>query len=260
MKALNVTSLFVFASFAFATAFAQIASDNASNYGGGWTNGTNQGSGFAAWDLSNNNNNGSTIFSGYFIGDATAGAGDINTSGNSFGIYANPGSAFATASRAFSSPLSVGQTFSVDLGVNFDNGNKGFNLLNGSQGEIFNFNVGSGASVSSSNGTINPNTAVSYDYGGAAAIQLQVTVDSASQISYSVSRSSPQGLQGTLFDGTVTGLTSTPSAFALYNSGTDNGDAQNNLYFNNLGIIPEPAMAMLFMSGLGLIYFLRRRK
>ncbi len=45
---------------------------------------------------------------------------------------------------------------------------------------------------------------------------------------------------GNMYDGTFTGLA---TGFNLYNSGTDDGDNVNNLYFNNLAIIPEPSSA-----------------
>lgn len=259
LKTLLSTSLVASLGF---TLWASPASDNAGNYSlGFWVDGGNEGSGFGAWDLTDNNNDtGNEIFAGYFLGESTDGAGNINTSGQSFGIYANPGSAFATAQRNFDSAMSVGETFSVDLGVNFDNGNKGFNLFNTTQGEIFNFNVGSGASVTSSNATVNSTTAT-YDYGGNdAALFAEITVDSATQLSYRIDRSSSQGAQGTLFSGTITGLTSTPDALAFYNSGTDDGSNQNNLYFNNLQIIPEPETALLLLFGLSGIAFLRKRK
>ena len=59
------------------------------------------------------------------------------------------------AIRSFSTALSVGDQFSFDLGVNYNDGNKGFNLRTAGD-SIFNFNVGSGASVSSDNATIIP--------------------------------------------------------------------------------------------------------
>ena len=87
---------------------ASLASDDASNYNDAvgspnpWVTGSNGGSGFGAWDLSNNNNDSNTHFAGYFLGDSTAGTGDINTGGQSFAIYANPNGAFATAVRTHS--------------------------------------------------------------------------------------------------------------------------------------------------------------
>ena len=38
--------------------------------------------------------------------------------------------------------------------------------------------------------------------------------------------------------------------FKFYVSGTDNAEAQNNLYFNNLEVIPEPSAYGLFLGAL----------
>jgi hypothetical protein len=255
MKPLTTSILSALLLLGFA-AYASPASDNTGNYAV-WTNTSNGGTGFGDWDLTNNNNDNSTLFSGYFLGDSTSGAGNVNVSGNAFGIYANPGAAFATAQRDFASAMSVGETFSVELGLNFDNGNKGLNLRDASNNQIFNFNVGSGAQIGTAF-TNNPITAT-YDYGGAAVIDVALTLDSSTQLSYLVTRTSPQGTQGTLFSGTITGLSAAPGNVEFYNSGTDNGDAQNNLYFNNLAIIPEPETAMMLLIGIGLIAYLRRR-
>src|SRR5438046_6562859 len=79
--------------------------DNAADpaYNLGWTEGSDGGTPatFNPWSLTENNNNGTTVFAGYFIGDSTAGSGDINTSGKSFGIFANPAGAFEKASCVF---------------------------------------------------------------------------------------------------------------------------------------------------------------
>ncbi|HAV12107.1 MAG TPA: hypothetical protein DCX06_01240 [Opitutae bacterium] len=255
----------LFASFIALTstgAFALTASDDASNYGSGWTDGSNGGSGFGLWSLNNNDGGGIAPFAGNFIGDSTAGAGDINTGASqSFGLYANPGAAFSTAIRSFSSALTTNDQFSFNFAVNFDNGNKGFNLRTAGD-SIFNFNVGSGASVSSANATLNA-TLATYDYGGGdAMLEAVLTVISPSSINYLIRRVSGQGAQGDLFTGSVTGITGSIDNFELYVSGTDDGSAQNNLYFNNLdvSVVPEPS-AYGLLAGLAALAFvmLRRR-
>ncbi|MGA2603464.1 MAG: hypothetical protein ABSG14_04480 [Verrucomicrobiia bacterium] len=88
-------------------------------YSGGWTNGSNGGTGFGPWTLTttiaNINSN------GFFIGSSTNNAlgtsPGIDVSGNSWGVYANSGAA-AAAYRSFSNSVPVGGTFKIDM----DNG------------------------------------------------------------------------------------------------------------------------------------------
>lgn len=260
MKSVCLASAICLASLTFAS--AQIASDNASNYGGSWTNNSTGGTGFLPWSINNNNNNG-PLFAGSFIASSTAGAGNINTSGVSFGLYANPATAFVEATRAFSLALTTGDLFTFQLALNFDNGNKGFNIFAGSQGQVFNFNVGTGGSVSASSGaTLVPGSGLGYNYGGNdAVINVSLSVTSSTQFAYNISRTSSLGNQGTLFSGNVTGLTQALSGFAFYVSGTDNGADQNNLYVNSLSVVPEPSTYALIAVGLaGLLFTAKRRQ
>ncbi|NDB36184.1 MAG: PEP-CTERM sorting domain-containing protein, partial [Flavobacteriia bacterium] len=230
-----------------------IASDNAGDaaYASGWSPGSNGGTGFQAWSF--NNNNSTNSFAGNFKGASVLGT-------DSFGLYANPGVAFSNANRAFSTALVVGNTFSINLGVNFDNGNKGFNLYSGGT-QLFNFNVGSGAGISVGDGlTLTPGLGGGYDYGGDATISLSIKYQDSDKLSYSVSRSSSQGIQGVLFQGLVTGTFAAPDNFRLYVSGTDDANAANNFYANNLLIIPEPSTPLLMGLGLAGLLALRRTR
>ncbi len=240
--------------------WASPASDNASNYGGGWTDGSNGGSGFLNWSL-NNNNGTSGAAAGNFLGSSTDGAGDINVSGNSFGLYANSdGGAYSTAVRSFATSLSNGDQFTFDVALNYDNGNKGFNLRTAGD-SVFNFNLGSGGSVSSSTATLNAGPGTGYDWGGNdAVLNFSFAMNSSTSFLYDISRTSSAGFQGTLFSGEVTGVVGNIDNFEFYNAGTDDGSAQNNLYFNNLNVIPEPSAVLLFLSGLGMIVTIRRRR
>lgn len=244
-------------------AFAQIASDTAGNYGGSWTNGSNGGTGFTVWDLSQNNNDGSTTFAGYFLGDSTAGSGNINdASGNSFAIYANPANAFASAIRGFSQgDLQVGQTFSLQMAVNFRNGNKGLTISNGGT-ELFDFNVGGGGAgdyTYSTNG--GAATSLGLAYQADSVFSISFTQTSGTNLQISITRTSAAG-------GTENALNSNFAVgavinnFKFYNSGTDNGNNANNLYFNNLQVIPEPSTLALLAGPalLGAMMFVRRRR
>ncbi|HPS30102.1 MAG TPA: hypothetical protein PLZ43_07595, partial [bacterium] len=111
-----------------------LASDQGSNYGvsNPWIDGSNGGTGFGPWAIMINAGTGSA---GNFIGDpATAGISGMST--ESFALYANPDAsgALVDAVRPFSSPLSVGGTFSFQWGVNWDSngsGEKGIVLMSG---------------------------------------------------------------------------------------------------------------------------------
>ena len=226
-------------------------------YDDGWTDGDNGGTPgvFTSWSLTSNA--GSGVFAGFFIGDSDAGGANINTGGESFGMFANPSAAFADAVRAFSTPLAVGQMFTFDLAANFRNGNKGFDLRDDSGNVIFNLNIGGEnytvSNVSSGGGQI---------FGGVHAantvfsIQLQQT-DTTSG-TWIITRSGD--LTGTE-QGTYSGG---GASFKFYINGTDNGSAENDLYFNNLAVtaIPEPSTISLLSAAAvfaGCFYARRRR-
>jgi hypothetical protein len=112
---------------------ANLASDDASvpAFSGGWTNGSNGGTRFGAWQLStfgttaghfigNSTNNADGADDG--INNGTAGDSDINTGAIApvaWGMYADTGGSNALAVHPFTGgALDAGQVFSV----NFDNG------------------------------------------------------------------------------------------------------------------------------------------
>ncbi len=113
-----------------ATTGAFAALEGTTPYSDVWATGDNGGTlgSFLPWGLTNNGGGG---FAGYFIGDSTIGSGDLNTGGVSFGLFANPTGVFADANHNFVAPLLLGQTFSLNVGVDFRNGNKGFSLFQG---------------------------------------------------------------------------------------------------------------------------------
>ena len=240
------------------------ASDDASAYGSTWSDGSNFGTGFSAWNLSNNNNDGTTIYAGAIIGDSTAGAGNINTGTNqSFGLYANPAGAYIDATRGFASSLVANDRFTVKLGVNFTDGNKGIVLRSGTT-QVVGFNVGTTTEIITDAAFTDNSTVANYDYGGNdAVIDVVIQVINAGSLSYQISRTSSQGTQGTLFSGTITGITAAIDNVKFYNSDTNGGD-QNNLYFNSLNVtnVPEPAHSVLALAIVTLIAagISRRRK
>lgn len=232
-----------------------VGSDSASDtvYNSPWVTGSDGGTvaTFGSWTLTNGGGS-----SGRFIGDSTtlnptnAGA-NINTVGESFGMFAHTGQTSEAFRNFNGNTLSVGQTFSLNLAVNFRNGNKGFDLRNSSNAVIFNFNIGGDTyvvnSATTGNGTIG-NT-----YSAISAFALSFTQTTGTGGTWSITRS---GGVSDLDSGTYTGV---PENFKFYNSQTTgSGAAQDNLFFNSLTVVPEPSAALL--GGLGALMLLRRRR
>lgn len=236
---------------------ALIGSDNANDsaYNSGWFTGSDGGTPatFGPWALTNSGGN-----AGHFIGSSTslgAPGANIDVSGESFGMFGHSGQ-FSEAVRGFNGSLSLGQTFSLDLAVNFRNGSKGIDLRDSSNAVLFNFNVGNLGSgddytvqfASSGNGSIG-NT-----YSANTQFNLAFTQTSLTGGSWTITRS------GGVTDsdmGTYSGLASN---FKLYNSNTANGAAENNLFANNLSVVPEPASMLVGLMTAGCLVLRRRRR
>lgn len=112
-----------------------IAADDSTNYGAGWADGDNEGTGFGPWQF-NHNQDPTNSFAGVFIGPASN-AGISGMGDSAFGFYANPPESDANAEviRDFSSPMPVGSVFSFQWGLNWDsddeNSFRGFSLSAG---------------------------------------------------------------------------------------------------------------------------------
>lgn len=219
---------------------ATLGTDNGGNYGGTWISSSNFGTGFGNWDLWTTGTDGNNV-AGHFI------------SSGQFGMYANgstsPRTSQANAQRLFDGgALTAGQSFLIELGVDFRNGFKGIDLFSGAFQNVWNFNVGGDT----------------YRPGGAALSELvapyvanSVFSIRANQLTSStfevlVSRGGSNLYTSTAIDGAVNG-------FKLYIGGTEGGDA-NNLLANNLQIIPEPSSSLLMGLGLAGLAVLRLRR
>jgi hypothetical protein len=213
------------------TAFAQ-GSDNASNYSGNWSNGSNQGTGFGAWNLFG------TGTHGHFLGNSTEqGFGDVNTSGVAFAMYGNPsGNNYANAQRSFSGPLDQGQSFSIKLAIAYRNGNKGIDLYSaggfGDNNKLWNFNVG--GDNYTANGANLTTSGVNWAYSQTSVFILTANQVTSNTINISLTRGSDT------YSATVNG---TLGGFGLYVGSTGNSDALNNLFFNDLQILGSPSTA-----------------
>ena len=202
--------------------------DNASNYGLGWTTGSNGGTGFGAWTLTSSGGTGG--FAGAFLGNPSA-AGISGMPTNSFGLYANPpgSGAFVTAERGFSKPLGVGDSFSFVWGINWDSGsggNKGFSIYSGgtSGTELINVN-NAGSSVITINGTN-----VGFGY-GTAAMTWTITRTSTTNLQVEATNRDVSLTAAPNYSGTFT-ISGAPDSFKFYASNMQTGD-QAQPYFNN---------------------------
>lgn len=195
---------------------------------------------------------------GFFVSDSrnlSGGVGaNINSAGNlSFGMFGTS-SMFANAVRAFDSGLTVGQTLSLDIGVNFRNGQKGFDLRDAGNAVLLNFNIGNlGAGddytvqfAATGSGSIG------NAYSANTAFNFSVTQTSAGGGSWTILRS------GGISDSDSGTYTGTPANLNFYVSGTGGG-SESDLYVNNLAIVPEPgSIALIAASVCG--FALRRRR
>jgi|688.fasta_scaffold439128_1 hypothetical protein len=218
-----------------------VASDNATNYGSGWSNGSNGGTGFTAWNLSSGNG-------GWFRGAASAqgpNSGAIDTSGNSFGMWAD---GYVTAQRGFASALGVGDVFSFDMAYKWDNGNRGFTLSNAGS-EVFNFNVNSSGYSWSGGGSAGSTPWVGARENGVA-IDVAITRTSSG---FSFTMTSAQGLSAS-GSVAVAGFDS----FKFYVSGA--GGEGGNLYANSFLVTAVPAPGAIALLGVAGLVGARRRR
>ena len=229
---------------------AIVASDNASNYGGSWANGSNGGTGFGAWSFTTSGGG----FKGTYIGDPGQ-KGISGMSSSSFGLYANGGlatgstGASITASRSFGAALGVGDSFSFQWGFNWDSdffGNKGFNLFAGST-EVINVNNG-GNDLIKVNGT---NTGFGF---GTNAMTWTFTQTTATTVTVTAN-----DRDGTGSYSAVINVSGALSGFSLYASDLGPG-GNREPFFNNFAINTVPAPGALALLGVAGIVGARRRR
>jgi hypothetical protein len=241
-------STFVAAAFAVGSVQAQlIATDVASNYTTEtWINSSNLGSGFGAWDLF------TTGSAGFFIGDSAAqGFGNVNSAGSAFGMFGNPdGDNYANAQRAFLNSLGVGDSFKIDLAIAFRNGNKGISLFAGGfsgADEIWNLNVGGDIYLAGG-------TDLDWTYAQDSVFSLTATQLSLTSVGISLVRGSDT------YASTVASASGL-SGFRAYVGSTEAGDDLNNLFINNMEVVPEPSTyALLTLGALALGGYAARRR
>lgn len=191
------------------------AVDSAANYGSGWTNGSNGGTGFGGWTLNNSSN------SGFWTG------------ASGFGFWSHEGGNLAEAVRPFPAPLATGQTFSVHMKNGWiweAGGSIGVALRNGSgatQWELY-FNGGD---------TYYNTPAGVTDIGWTdAGLDVYFTVTGTNSYAVEVH---PQGGSARQYTGTFTGSIADFRAWSYGNGTLDGQNSNRDYYINNLRITSE---------------------
>lgn len=184
---------------------------------------SNGGTGFLSWTSNKSFSNNA----GYFLGDSTAGAGNVNVGGNSFAMYGHT-STITNAYRPFVDPLAtVGDFFTCKFTLNFRNGFKGVGLTDDGVNDVFLFQAASDKYETAANGSY-LNTGWSYSSNGI--YTLTYTVSSGNNKVFTVSRN-----DGSTVTRTINSSTLSVSAVHFYVGFTTNGGInQDNLYFNSL--------------------------
>jgi hypothetical protein len=199
-------------------------SDEASNYGGSWTNGSNQGTGFNPWVITTQSGTGTFLGNPASDGMGTAGIGTT-----AFGLFASSGSNFVTASRTFTSALTVGQTLSFYWAINFDanGGNKGFDLKAGGV-LVFNANNNNSATIVSN--LLAPYNIIDNGYG---TDPMLVTLTRTTSTQYTITITSRSG--GPIYSAPINSSLAI-NEVSFYCGAQGDGLGQRNLYFNELQI------------------------
>lgn len=246
---------------------ATLGTDNAAQapYADGWQTGDDgaaTGDGFTPWTLSNTTGTGGSAASGFYIGDSTnVGGADINTSTKSFGMYGvagSSGTSEANASRSFvaadgttPTTLNVGQTFSIDLVVNYRDGYKGIDLRDSSNATIFNFNIGGNDYVV--NNAATGSGSIGNAYSADTAFHLSFTQSTLTGGTWTITRS------GGVTDSDTGTYSGVAQGFHLY-VGQTSGTSASDLVANNLAVVPEPGTWAMLAGGLVSLACLRRRR
>lgn len=252
------------------------AFDSAANsaYDNGWSNGSNGGFGFDAWSIANNSD--STHFAGTFIGDAGASGVNpsVDTSGRAFGMYSNTApntsGASVSAQRDFAGgPLLAGQSFSLDIAINYRDGSKGI-LLNG-DGTPFGPVLG----AFETGGFPNQHSLTLYDvvtlqnvnytfsdYHADSLFHLTFTMIDLAHLQANLTRTTASGTDNLV---TLTVNSRPATGFNLFYGSTAQYAPQEDLFFNNFavsGVVPVPEPTTLHLLGVvaAAIWFARVRR
>lgn len=232
---------------------ASVAFDSAADaaYSDGWQDGDNGGSGFGGW-----------IFGGSAAGHASiqsstvnGGLSSIDSAGVSFSLLDSDNSGnFIDIFRYLNTDLQVGETFSMDMDINWRGGYKGFRIRDADDAtSIFQIEVGNwgdgDATWVSANGS---DYDIGRDYSDNTQYHISLEQTSAAGGIWAVTRS------GGLSDVDSGAYSGTASSIQLY-SGWAGSDIYQGLSYNNLSVIPEPStLGMVGVAGIALLVIKRR--
>jgi hypothetical protein len=192
-----------------------------------WESGANGGTGFLGWNLVAGSPDEKAC--GFVLGPSPMARGVINShGGRAFGMRAHGKGVSAEAYRTFALPLEPGQSFSVDLGVNFRSGSRGLDLRSaGDERRIFNFNIGADDYVV--NGAASGNGSLGDSYHSDTLFTVTFTQTSPEGGTWKIERAGGVAANSS---GTYEGLA---GGVKFYVMDTDDGP-ENDLWINNLAI------------------------
>jgi hypothetical protein len=241
-----------------------MAFDDASNaiYATDWTQGQNGGFGFSPWIISPNPDSG---VAGAFTASSQPngnGAGNIDTGGRSWGLFANtPASVTADAVRFFTpggvtadSALGIGEQFilRMDNGFISPGGAVGYGLRNSLGEDRFEFLFVGGDTNYRLNIASDVFTLHGITYAG---LTLKFTLtgpDTFSlDVNYALGTPNFETFTGTLQGTPGTGI----DRFRLFNFGAGTGGT--NVYFNSVQVVPEPSTGIVLAAAM--LWMCRRR-
>ena len=247
---------------------SNIATDEADNSpyttGPSWSSGQNGGSGFGAWTLDGpGDNNGA--HGGFFIGDSSNNAGgssgNINTSGVSWGMYAN-NSQVVDAIRPFTGgSLNIGQEldFKIDNGFLSSGSTEGFGLqTSGGANRLEFYFTGGNSDYTLADNAGNQDSGIGFTGNG---LSITFALQSADTYLMTVT---PNGGPTSTFSGTLEGVAGTgidQLRFFDFNGGNGlTNPSDGDFYVNELAVVPEPStIATGVLAVLG-AFLLRRRR
>jgi hypothetical protein len=231
-----------------------VASDNGSNYGSGWTNGSNGGTGFGAWSFATQGGG----YKGAYVGDP-ANIGVSGMGSTALALYANGGgNPGIFALRSFNNALGVGDSFSLQWGINWDSGigQKSIILYTGSGFLTYALQVSNqgSASISVLAATSGLVSDIGFGY-GTNAMTWTFTQTTATSVTVTANDRDGSGSYSQTF--AVNGAL---SGFGLFAGAFSDGNGNREPYYNNFTINAVPAPGAIALFGAAGLLAARRRK